>query len=159
MTSTALVNYTSTVPVTTSLAECQSRLAAAGADHIGVGYDDGIPNALTFRLLGPHGVRDFTIPVDVDAVQRLIAEQRRSKRISSKAMAVTVLLSRDHAARVAWRIIKDWVAVQCALVEAQLVSLDEAMLPHLHVDPEHTLAQAYRQRETALELAAGPEIP
>ena len=33
-----VVNYTTTVPVTTSLAEMQERLASAGASHIGVGY-------------------------------------------------------------------------------------------------------------------------
>ena len=151
--STGLVNYTSTVPVATSLAECQARLAASGADHIGVGYDDGLPVALTFRLVGPHGVRDFRIPVDVDAVQQLIGVQLEAGRISAKSLARSVLLSREHAARVAWRIIKDWVAVQCALVEAALVELDEAMLPHLEVDGGLTLAQAYRAREaTALEL-------
>jgi hypothetical protein len=155
VTGTALVNYTSTVPVATSVSECQARLAAAGADHIGVSYDDGLPVALTFRLFGPHGVRDFAIPVDVDAVQRLIARQLASGRIRGKSLARSTLLSREHAARVAWRLIKDWTAVQCALVEASLIPLDEVMLPHLLVDGELTLAAAYRLREdTLLELQA-----
>lgn len=150
-----LVNYTSRVPVEASLAECQQRLAAAGADHIGVGYDDGLPTALTFRLVGPHGIRDFTIPVDVDAVQRLIKQQLAAKRISAKSMSRTELVSREHAARVAWRLIKDWTAVQCALVEASMIRLDEAMLPHLVMGDGRTLAVQYLERETALELAGG----
>lgn len=154
---TGLVNYTSTVPVSTSLAECQTRLAEAGADHIGVGYDDGLPTSLTFRIIGPHGVRDFAIPVDVDAVQRLIRQQLEEKRISSRSMAKDKFLSRDRAACVAWRVMKDWIAAQCALVEASMVPLDELMLPHLDMGGGVRLAEAYRERESVLELAAGDE--
>lgn len=152
---TGLVNYTTTVPVTTSLAECQTRLAAAGADHIGVGYDDGVPVSLTFRLIGPHGVRDFEIPVNVDAVHRLIKQQVDKGRIRIGGMSREKFLSRDRAACVAWRVMKDWVAVQCALVESSLVPLDELMLPHLHMDDGRRLAEAYRAREATLELVAG----
>jgi hypothetical protein len=155
----AALNYTTKVPVQQSLAEAQERLAAAGADHIGVGYDNGLPTALTFRLRGPHGIRDFSIPVDVEAVQRLLVQQEKDGRFKSLRKAQGTYTSREHAAMVAWRIIKDWVAVQTTLVEASLIRLDEVMLPHLLVPieggGEQRLSDAYRAREDALALSAG----
>jgi hypothetical protein len=38
-----------------------------------------------------------------------------------------------------------------------MASLDETMLPYLHVAPERALYGAYREREAALELTAGDD--
>jgi hypothetical protein len=48
-------------------------------------------------------------------VEPVYAILLRSKVISSK------LRTRDHAARVAWRIIRHWIDAQLALVQASLV--------------------------------------
>ena len=40
------------------------------------------------------------------------------------------LQSKEQARRVAWRIIKDWIDAQLALVEVRLVSLPEVFLPY-----------------------------
>ena len=37
----------------------------------------------------------------------------------------------EHAERVAWRIVKDWLEAQLAMIEADLVGLDEVLLPFL----------------------------
>jgi hypothetical protein len=56
---------------------------------------------------------------------------------------------------VAWRVVKDWLEANLALVAAQMATIDEVMLPYLHVDGDRTLWQAYREREQAA-LTAGP---
>lgn len=151
-----VVNYTTAIPVSQSLAEMQERLASSGASHIGVAYEDGGPVALTFGLRGPHGVRDFVVPVDVDAMQRLLRSHEEEGRFKSMRKAKGHFTSRDHASRVAWRIMKDWLAATLAIVEASLLPLDEVMLPYLLVEPDKTLAQAYREREaTALAITVG----
>lgn len=151
----AVVNYTTKVAVTTTLAEMQERLASTGADHIGVGYSDGVPTSLTFVLGGPHGRRNFTVPVDTDAMQRLLRAHWEAGRVKG-GFSRDNFLSREHAARVAWRVMKDWLAATLAIVEADLLRLDEVMLPYLMVDDDHTLAERYRERESALELE-GPQ--
>jgi hypothetical protein len=37
----------------------------------------------------------------------------------------------DHAYRVAWRILRDWVDVQMALVELEIVQMQEIFLPYV----------------------------
>lgn len=150
-----VVNYTTSVPVSQSLTEMQERLAGSGADHIGVGYEDGQPIALTFMMRGPHGPRHFTVPVDVEAMQRLLRHQENSGAFKTMRKAKGHFTSREHAANVAWRVMKDWLASTLALVECDLLRLDEVMLPYLLVAPDLTLAQAYREREGALELLPG----
>lgn len=152
---TAVVNYTTAVPVEQSLAEMQKRLAGSGASHIGVSYEDGDPVALTFMLLGPHGPRHFTVPVHVDAMQRLLREQEAAGKFKSLRKAKGHFTTREHAARVAWRVMKDWLAATLAIVEADMLRLDEVMLPYLMVNPDQTLAMAYREREGVLALGEG----
>ena len=154
----SVVNYTTAVPVMQSLSEMQERLAASGASHIGVSYEDGYPIALTFGLRGPHGQRHFTVPVDVDAMQRLLRAHEDEGRFKSQRKAKGHFTTREHAARVAWRVMKDWLAATLAIVETQMLRLDEVMLPYLMVDEEHTLAQRYREREDALALTMKDDV-
>ena len=150
-----VVNYSTKVAVATTVAEMQERLVSAGASHIGTSYDDGVAVALTFMLRTAHGERHFTVPVNIEKMQRLIRAQWDAGRIKSGGMSKAERLGREHAARVAWRVMKDWLAATLAIVEADLLPLDEVMLPYLMVDPNRTLAQAYRERESALELTTG----
>jgi hypothetical protein len=55
--------------------------------------------------------------------------------------------------RVAWRIAKDWLEAQLAILQSEMVSIDQVMLPYLHVDGDKTLYQAYAERENALAPA------
>lgn len=147
----SVVNYTTKVSVATTIAEMQQRLAAVGASHIGIGYDDGVPTTLTFMLRGPHGERHFTVPVDIDPMQRLLRAHWEAGRVKG-GFSRDKFLSREHAARVAWRVMKDWLAATLAIVETQMLRLDEVMLPYLMVDENQTLAARYREHEDALAL-------
>ena len=60
-----------------------------------------------------------------------------------------------QARKVAWRITKDWVEAQIAIVEAQLATLDQVMLPHLMVEGQRTLYAVYKDREQAAITAGG----
>lgn len=144
----AVLNYTTTIAASKTVAEMQAMLAKAGAARVAVAYEDGSAVAVTFELRTPHGDRVFTLPVDVDAMHRLLARQRRSN--------TKVKDTREQAERVAWRVMKDWLAAQLAIVETQMVALDQVMLPYLHVDGDRTLYAAYKARESAaLALPVG----
>jgi hypothetical protein len=64
--------------------------------------------------------------------------------------------SRQHAANVAWRVAREWLLAQLAMVEASQVPIEEIMLPYLQVNETQTLREAYRERESALALEAAP---
>lgn len=114
---------------------------------------DGRPSALSFMLVTPHGPRHFTLPVDVDAMHRLLVAQDNAGKLRSGSKATRS--SREQAERVAWRVTKDWLAAQLALVASEMASLDQVMLPYLHVDGERTLYVAYREQEAVAVLGPG----
>lgn len=142
-----VLNYTTSVPAARTIGEMQALLAKHGAAAVAVRYTDGEPTGLTFTLPTPHGMRHFTLPVDVDAIQRLLRHQEARGAFRSSRKAPGTFSSPEHSARVAWRVAKDWLEAQLTLVEAQMVKLDQVMLPYLHVDGELTLYEAFVQSE------------
>lgn len=135
------LNYTTTVDVGKTVAEMQVMLGQHGADAIMIRFANRRPSAISFSMTGPHGERAFTLPVDVDAMHKSLLAQRRAGKVPPR------YTEREQAERVAWRVVKDWLAAQLALVAAEMASLDQVMLPYLHVDGEVTLYEAYRERE------------
>ena len=142
-----ILNYTTSVAASRTVSQMQEALAKAGATTIAARYDEGREIGLSFTLMTVYGWRDFTLPVDTDAVWKVIGRQRG---IPPR------LRNREQAERVAWRIAKDWLEAQLAIVESQMVSFDQVMLPYMHVDETRTLYQAYEQKQTTLELMTGP---
>jgi hypothetical protein len=147
------MNYTTKIPVHQTVAECQSILAAAGAASVAVHFEDGQPAGLSFTLRTPHGDRAFTLPVDVGAMHAVLRKADFSSLHATRA-TLDKLTSAEHAARVAWRVCKDWLEANLALIAARMATIDQVMLPFLHVDGDRTLWQAYRDREQAA-LEAG----
>lgn len=141
------LNYTTTVPVTRTIAEIQDSLSKHGASSIATDYVDGKPAGLAFIVPTPHGPRQFAMPVDVDAVHRLLVNQKagrdghkRNPRVDDR---------REQAERVAWRVMREWLVAQLAIIEAQMASLDQVMLPYLKVDADRTLYESYKEHEQA----------
>lgn len=149
------LNYTTTIPVTQTMTECQSILAAAGAASVSVHFDEGQPAGLSFTLKTPHGPRAFTLPVDVPAMHAVLQKAERDGHFATMKKAAGKWTTPERAAMVAWRVVKDWLEANLALIAAQMATLDQVMLPYLHVDKSRTLYQAYRDREQAALMAGG----
>lgn len=134
-----LLNYTTKVNVYTTLGEIQGQLVKHGAKKIVQDYDEaGNIAALTFAISTPAGVRGIRIPANVDAVHKVLARQK-------------VKCDREQAERVAWRIVKDWVEAQMAILESEMVQMDEIFLPYMVNDKGQTLFEAYRSNQLMLE--------
>ena len=134
-----LLNYTTTVNVYTTLGEIQAQLVKHGARKIMQDYDDdGRISALSFLVDTPTGPRGIRLPANVDAVHAVLTRQR-------------VKCDREQAERVAWRIVKDWVEAQMAILESEMVQMDEIFLPYMVNNSGQTLFQAYRNNQLMLE--------
>lgn len=152
----SVLNYTTQIAAAKTIGEVQSLLAKHGANRIAVDYTDGQPSGLTFALTTPHGPRLFTLPVDVDAMHRLLVAEHEAGRLKG-GRSNAVMRSREQAERVAWRVIKDWLAAQLALVQTEMAAMDQVMLPYLHADQSgRTLYAAYRDRENVLAIETRP---
>lgn len=141
----ATLNYTTTVNVDRTVGEVTKILAKAGAARVSTDYDQrGRAVGIGFMLTTPHGSREFTLAVDIEGVHELL---RRDPAVQKRGVSFTTV---SHAERVAWRVVKDWLEAQLALIAANMASLDQVMLPFLVVANDgSTLYDAYRARETA----------
>ena len=152
------LNYTTKVPVHQTVTECQSILAASGAASVSIHFEDSQPSGLAFSLKTPHGPRDFTLPVNIGGAQAVIAKMIKTDPPHLSRAALDKLRSRDHAAMVAWRVIKDWLEANLALIAAEMATIDEVMLPYLHIQvdgEDKTLFEHYKAQERAALLPGG----
>ncbi|HEY0792245.1 MAG TPA: hypothetical protein VGD78_14365, partial [Chthoniobacterales bacterium] len=117
----SILNYTTTIGVEQTVAEITRLLAQAKAQAILTEFDEGMVSALSFRIKTEFGVLTFRLPARVEQVYRVLA---RNPKIPPR------LRTKDQAARVAWRIIKDWLEAQLAMIEAGLVDLEQVFLPY-----------------------------
>jgi hypothetical protein len=132
----SLLNYTTTIEASKTVAEIQRILAAHGAKSILIDYDnDGLIEALSFRVVTPQGDAGIRLPVDPDSVLKvLLREYALGKLRSHQAKP-----DRKQAVKVAWRIIKDWVEAQMAILETEQVKMEQIFLPYILAKDGRTL--------------------
>ena len=83
--------------------------------------------------------------------QRRQAQQKRPRFLNAKQR----LALEAQAKRVAWRIVKDWVEAQMALLDTTMMSLDQIFLPYMLLTPEQTVYE----RVKGLQFALPPAPP
>jgi hypothetical protein len=103
-------NYTSTVPVSRTISRIEEHLAEIGATHIAKEYQESKVTGITFSLpfQGRHPA--FRIPAQPEVVYEILTKGKRIQARSRDSY-------REQALRTAWKIVADWVEVQCAMVQ------------------------------------------
>jgi hypothetical protein len=140
-----LLNYTSQVSVDRTILQVQAALVKVGARKIMVTYDaSGAPEGMAFTVETVHGARSFFLPVRAERVQAVLQRQKVERRYTTF----------DHAHRVAWRIVKDWLEAQLAIIQTEMVTLDQVMLPYMASPDGRTIYELYVDDQLA--LTAGP---
>ena len=132
-----IANYTTTVSVDKSVGEIQKMLAKAGARRVLTEYDEtGELTGISFQLEISHTTVAFRLPANVAGVESALIAQRAESRYRKP----------DQYRRVAWRIIRDWLRAQLALVEAEQATLAQLMLPHAITPSGRTLSEDLEAR-------------
>ena len=147
----ALLNYTTQIAAEKTVGEIQKMLAKAGAKRCGLEFDGEEVIALSFEIVTAHGPRSFEFPANIDGVLDVLKRQKRAGQLSLPESKI----HRAQACRVAWRILKDWLEAQLALIESRQATLEQVMFPYLLVEPGTTLFQKYQGQQ--LELPPAPE--
>ena len=102
-----------------------------------VEYDEGAAmSAMSFRIATPYGVIFFRLPANTDGVLKCLESD--SKVSASKKTP-------EQAARVAWRILKDWIEAQLAIVDAGMAQMSEVFLPYAQDESGRTIYQKLEQ--------------
>ena len=121
----ALLNYTTTVEAYKTVSEIEQMLVKHGAKSIMKQFDEGMITSLSFMI--NTGIKDIPIKpqIRVDDVLQVLIEQ---KKMHPKA---GIKATKDQANRVAWRILKDWIEVQMALLDIGMVQFEEIFLSYI----------------------------
>jgi hypothetical protein len=126
----AILNYTTSIDCEKSISEIQKCLVKNGANKIVTDYEGGMPSAVTFCLNLNGNIVGFSLPANYSGVLTVMENDRKIPR--SKC-------TNEQAQRVAWRIVKDWVIAQCAIIEAGLAKTEEVFLPYVITKSGETL--------------------
>jgi hypothetical protein len=136
-----LLNCTTTIPAHKTVAEIQQMLAKAGANAILSEYDDqGYIVALIFKMRIDGNDLGFRLPTDWRPVQNVLTEQRRRNS--------HIKTDQQQAVNVAWRVTKDWVDAQLAIIQSRMIRPHQVFLPYM----EAYSGRCYQSCETLTEL-------
>ena len=143
----AIMNYTTTISAEKTASEIQAKLAKARAQAVLCEYgDDGVMCSMSFRIATPNGVIAFQLPANTTGVLRAL---QRDKRVPAR------LKTKQQAANVAWRVLKDWIEAQLAIVEAEMADMTEVFLPYAQRMDGATVYQAIKAG--GMQQLAAPE--
>jgi hypothetical protein len=138
-----ILNYTTKVDSSKTVSEIQSILGRKGASHVSVDYRNAKASAVTFGLSLDGMDLNFRLPCNIDGVSAALKKDGKSAAGHD----------RSQCERVAWRIVKDWVEAQMALVEAGQAEVSEVFMPYAIHSSGMTLFQAMKNRQ--LQLSDG----
>lgn len=114
----AILNYTTSISAEKTASEIQKKLAIAGAQAVLSEYDnDGVMCAMSFRINNIF----FRLPINIDGVYKAM---RNDSKVPKR------LKTYEQASKVAWRIIKDWIEAQVAIIQAGQAELVQVFLPY-----------------------------
>ncbi len=126
----SILNYTTKIDPWKTVGEIQQILSRHGVTNISIRNEDSMPAGLMFSIdyYNPNNQEargiplNFSLPCNWNGVLNCM---KKDKKIPANHK------TREQALRTSWRIIKDWVEAQMAIVEAELSPLQEVFLPYL----------------------------
>ena|SRR3990167_2110395 len=141
-----LFTYTTSIEPQTTIAEITENLANHGARAVMSNYtNDGKIEALSFQIATPEGrVMSIKLPCNPQPVFEVLKKQYSEGKISRS------FVEEHQALRVAWRIVKYWVEAQMALLETQMVKMEQIFLPYAIVKNGRTLFEAMKENKYTL---------
>lgn len=142
----AILNYTTKISATKTIGEITECLVKHGATKIVSDYEGETPVAVSFSLPIEGRMVFYLLPANYQGVMKAMNNDRKVPRSAC---------TKEQAIRVSWRIIKDWIEAQMAIVEAQLAEMPEVFLPYAITKKGNTLYNEIKQNNNNLLLEVG----
>ena len=141
----AILNYTTKIDCDKTGQEIGKILSSHGAKGVLTEYDSLTQqiSAISFKI-GLNG-KDigFRLPCDWRPVLKILENDSKIPRANK---------TREQAVRTSWRIVKDWVEAQMALVETQMVTTEQVFLPYAVMNDGKTVSEKMLTGESPLLL-------
>lgn len=141
----AILNYTTTIDAFKTVSEIEYILMKHKALSIMKNYDGEMITGLSFLIDNGRQQIPVRLPVKIDeCLQVLKNEKKDNPRKQIKD-------TRKQAERVAWRILKDWVEAQMALLDIEMVKFEEIFLPYIETNTRQTVYERLAEQQFLLE--------
>ncbi len=130
----SLLNYTTKIDADKTAQEISKCLSLHGAKAVLTEYDEKeqIVSAISFKIKMGEQEMTFRLPCDWHPVHEILKNDDKIPRANKDKL---------QAVRTSWRIVKDWVEAQMALVETQMVTTSQVFLPYAVAKDGRTLAE------------------
>lgn len=140
-----ILNYTTTIDAFKTVSEIEYILMKHKAKSIMKNYEGESIVGLSFLI--NTGFQDIPVrlPVKVDECLKVLKKEKKEnprKQIKD---------TREQAERVAWRILKDWVEAQMALLDIEMVRFEEIFLPYIETNNGKTIYERLEEKKFLLD--------
>lgn len=139
---------TTEIAASRTAGEIQELLAVSGAEAVEIKYERGQASGIAFRIIRNGHPLHFSLPIRWKAVYRIMETAKAKSRGRTKKV------DEGQARRTAWRQVLRWIEAQVALIDTNIVELEEVFLPYMQVDPDGTTF--YQKAIKAGDLPALP---
>ena len=132
-----IMNYTTSIKVSKTLSEIQSLLIKCGAKQILLecGSNPEDITAISFQIF-LYKELHFRLPSNHAGI---LQSMKMDKKVPRNKC------TKEHAQKVSWRIIKDWLEAQLALIQAELATNIEIFLPYMLIENGQTFYEAFKE--------------
>ena len=120
----AILNYSTTVEAYKTVSEIENILVKHKAKSILKNYEGESISSMSFMVDTNNGSVPVKLPIKTTECLKLLQEAKKNGTKNIKATP-------EQAERVAWRVMKDWIEAQMALLDINMVSLEEIFLPYI----------------------------
>lgn len=133
----ALLNYTTKINAEQTIGEIQKLLSKHGVMAMMTEYDGQNVSAVSFKMNINGSPMGFKLPCNWRAVLEIFKNDPQARRRGC--------VNEDQAIKTAWRVIKDWIVSQLALVEINMVTISQVFLPYTIMKNGQTLSEYIEQ--------------
>lgn len=138
-----LLNYTTKIDADKTASEIAKCLSMHGASAVLTEYDKerGTVTAISFKITLNENQMGFRLPCDWKPVYAIITKGKKNPHWNEEKKRKWVSDWESQAVRTSWRIVKDWVEAQMALIETQMATTAQVFLPYAVMKDGRTLSE------------------
>lgn len=131
-------NYTSGQSLQTTSNYIQKILARAGAKKVMFEYtDNGELEGIAFFIKTSQGDIPIKLPARVEKVGQVMYGEAWEHLTENE---------KDQSKRTTWKNIQDWIDAQCAMIETEMVKLEEIFLPYMATPSGETFFESMENK-------------
>lgn len=123
-------NYSTEIAEERTVGEIVGLLSGKGARSVRIDYDEqNRPSGIGFIVEHDKVPIPFKLPCNFQGVYNALLRDYRTNQAKRQFERNPESMAR--ARRIGWRIVKDWVAAQMAIIEAEQATLIQVFLPYV----------------------------